>query len=175
MHCWWPEAKMAMHTTLAERVAYGTPADSEVDAEAPVRLVPRAGTAFLGRVLLSAIFLLSGFAKLTDPMGTAAYMTGAGIPNAQTLAIVVGLAEVLGGVAVLSGFLTRLGALGLFIYLIPTTLLFHGFWQFEGVEMKVQMASFMKNLAIMGGLLLLVAHGPGRNSVDAKLRRPLQP
>ncbi len=164
-------------TGFAERIAYGTPlsAERELDDSSPIHLVPRAGTALVGRVLLAAIFLVSGIAKLTDTAGAAGYMTAVGIPNAEGLAVIAGICEVAGGLAIATGFLTRLGALGLLAFLVPTTIIFHGFWNLEGAEQKAQMVNFMKNLAIMGGLALLFAHGPGRYSIDAKLRRPMQP
>ena len=160
-------------TGFAERIAYGRPLNLEQEADEPVHLVPRATTALIGRILIAAIFVVSGIAKLTDTAGAAGYMTSVGLPQATTLAIIAGIAEVAGGLALAFGFLGRLGALGLFILLIPTTLLFHNFWAMEGAEAKTQMVNFMKNLAIMGGLLLLYAHGPGRYSVDARMRRPL--
>ncbi|HUS33599.1 MAG TPA: DoxX family protein [Kofleriaceae bacterium] len=163
-----------MHTSIAERLAFGTPLDPVAD-DTPIHLVPRAGTALIARILMSAIFLTSGIAKLVDPAGAQGYMNMAGIPHADILVYVAGFAELLGGLALLLGFLTRIGALGLFIFLIPTTLAFHGFWNMEGAEAKTQMVNFMKNLAIMGGLLAIYAWGPGRYSVDARIRRPIQP
>jgi putative oxidoreductase len=162
-------------TGIAERIAYGRPIDLEEDADGPVHLVPRATTALIGRILISAIFIVSGISKLTDVAGTAGYMTSVGIPHAETLAVIAGICELAGGLAVLFGFLGRLASLGLFLLLIPTTLLFHRFWAVEGAEAKMQMVNFLKNLAVMGGLLLLYAHGPGRYSVDARVRRPLAP
>jgi putative oxidoreductase len=162
-------------TGIAERIAYGRPQSLEIHADEPIRNVPRATTALVGRILLSAIFIVSGIAKLTDPAGAAGYMTAVGIPSASTLVIIAGLAEVFGGLAIAFGFLGRLASLALFVYLIPTTLIFHGFWRFEGAEMKTQMVNFMKNLGIMGGLALLYAQGPGLYSVDRKLRRPFEP
>jgi len=160
-------------TRIAERIAYGRPVSFEVETEEPLRLVPRATTALIGRILVAAIFLVSGIAKLADTSGTAGYMTAAGIPNAGVLAVIAGIVEIAGGLAIAVGFLGRLAALGLICFMIPTTLIFHGFWRFEGAEATLQLASFMKNLAIIGGLLLLYANGPGRRSVDARLRRPL--
>lgn len=159
---------------IAERIAFGRPQSFEIEADEPIRLVPRATTALVGRILIAAIFLVSGIAKLTDTTGTAAHMAAAGIPAAETLAVIAGLAEILGGAALALGFFGRLGALGLIVFMIPTTLLFHGFWMFEGAEQKMQMVNFMKNLAIIGGLVMVFAHGPGRHSVDAKLRRPFE-
>lgn len=138
-------------------------------------MVPRAGTALAGRILISAIFLMSGIAKLTDLSGTVGHMNGAGIPHAEVLAIIAGIAEICGGLAILLGFMGRLGAIGLVVFMIPTTILFHGFWRFEGAEAKTQMVNFMKNLAIIGGLLMVAAYGPGKYSIDQKVRDPLAP
>lgn len=143
--------------------------------DTPIHLVPRAGTALVARVLMSAIFLVSGFAKLTDPAGAQGYMNMVGIPHADVLVYVAGCAEIAGGLALLFGFLTRIGAIGLFVYLIPTTLLFHAFWRVGGAEAKTQMVNFMKNLAIMGGLLAIYAWGPGKYSLDGRMRRPMHP
>jgi putative oxidoreductase len=91
------------------------------------------------------------------------------------LVYVAGCAELFGGLALLFGFLTRIGAIGLFVFLIPTTLYFHHFWNMTGPDAKAQMVNFMKNLAIMGGLLAIYAWGPGRYSIDGRIRRPMHP
>jgi putative oxidoreductase len=163
---------MLNQPSVAERVAFGRAIDPSEDLTTHV--VPRPTWALAGRVLLSLIFLISGFAKLTDTAGTVVHMEANGIPSAYALAIIAGLAEVCGGLAILFGFLTRIGALGLMIFLIPVQLLFHSFWTMEGMEAQTQMANFVKNLAIMGGLALLVAYGAGRYSIDARLRRPVE-
>jgi putative oxidoreductase len=126
-------------------------------------------TALVGRSLLAAIFLVSGIAKLADPSGTLAYMRGEGIPAAQVLLVVAALVEILGGLSVLTGTFARIGALALLAFMVPTTLIFHDFWSFSGQEQKMQMVQFMKNLSIMGGLLLLLGYGAGRISVDRKI------
>lgn len=163
-----------MHASIAERMAFGTPLDPAVD-DTPIHVVPRSTSALIGRILIAAIFVMSGFAKLTDPAGAAGYMNHVGIPNADVLVYVAGVAELLGGLALAFGFLTRLAAAGLILLLIPTTLLFHNFWALEGAEAKTQMVNFMKNLAIMGGLAMVFAFGPGRFSIDQRIRRPMQP
>jgi len=157
--------------STAERFAYGQP----VVTTDTVRVAPRSTAALIGRILIAAIFITSGLAKLFDLNTTAGYMTQAGIPAARTLAVIAGLAEIAGGLSIAFGFLARLGALGLFLYMIPVTLTFHHFWTFEGAEQKAQLVNFMKNLAIMGGLLVLYAEGPARYSIDARLRRPKEP
>jgi putative oxidoreductase len=131
----------------------------------------KVGMALIGRLLLAAIFAMSGIAKLTDLPGTIGHMTSAGIPYADTLAVVAGVAELAGAAALALGLLTRLGAFGLLLYLIPTTLMFHAFWNFHGAERLPQMVNFMKNLAIMGGLSTLVAFGASRASFDHRIRR----
>lgn len=162
-----------MHASIAERMAFGTPLDPAVD-DTPIHVVPRSTSALIGRILIAAIFVTSGFAKLTDPAGAAGYMNHVGIPNSDVLVYVAGVAELLGGLALIFGFLTRLAALGLILVLIPTTLLFHNFWALEGAEAKTQMVNFMKNLAIMGGLVMVFAKGPGRFSIDQRIRRPME-
>ena len=162
------------HTSLAERFAFGTTIDDGV-AEPHVSVVPRSGTTLLARVLIAAIFLVSGFAKLADPAGTIGHMQSIGIPAPHVLVYIAGYAEIFGAVALLFGFLARVGALGLAVYLVITTVTFHAFWSYQGQEQLQQSIQFLKNLAIIGGLVLLFAVGPGRYSIDAKLRKPQQP
>lgn len=131
----------------------------------------QATMSLIGRWLIAAIFLMSGIAKLTDTSGTVAHMTSAGIPYADTLATVAGVAEILGGIALVLGLLTRVGAFGLILFMIPTTLIFHAFWNYHGDARLPQMVNFMKNVAIIGGLAALSAFGAGRFSIDHKLRR----
>jgi len=164
---------MSIHASVAERIAFGRPADS--DETAPIRVAPRPGSALVARILIAAIFIMSGIAKLTDPAGTAEHMVKAGIPAADSLVYVAAFAEIAGGIAVLFGFLTRLAGVGLIILMIITTIAFHHFWTLTGDEQKAQMINFMKNLAIIGGLFMLVANGAGLYSVDAKIRRPIEP
>jgi putative oxidoreductase len=119
-----------------------------------------------GRILLSTIFILSGLTKFTDWTGTANYMAGHGLPLIPLLLPIAALVEIVGGLAILLGAGTRAAALLLFLYLIPTTLLFHCYWSYSGMEYVNQMQHFLKNLAIMGGLAMLVGMGPGFPSVD---------
>ena len=127
--------------------------------------------ALIGRLLIAAIFLMSGIGKLTDIPGTVAHMTEMGIPYADTLALVAGVAEVMGALALIFGLLTRVGAVGLILFMIPATLIFHAFWNYHGAERMPQMINFMKNLGLIGGLATLAAFGAGRASLDHALRR----
>jgi putative oxidoreductase len=74
--------------------------------------------------------------------------------------------EIICGLAVLIGLKTRAAAWLLFLYLIPTTLIFHNFWASSGAEHQEQMLNFVKNVTIMGGLLILAANGAGGYSLD---------
>jgi putative oxidoreductase len=116
---------------------------------------------FLGRLLLAQIFLVAGVEKILDPAGTQAYMASKGMPMTGLFLVAAIVFELGGGLSLLSGFRARWGALALVVFLIPTTLIFH-----TGFSDQVQQVMFMKNLAIMGGLLMITAFGPGRFSVD---------
>ncbi|TIV48231.1 MAG: DoxX family protein, partial [Mesorhizobium sp.] len=105
-------------------------------------------TILLGRILLAVIFLLSGFGKLTAISGTAAYFGALGLPVPTVTAVLVGLIELLGGLAVLIGFQTRIVAWVLAIFTIATGLVAHTGWADQ-----MQMIQFLKNLAITGGFI----------------------
>jgi len=124
-----------------------------------------------GRALIALIFVMSGLGKIAGWEGTAGYMTAKGMPAVPFfLGAAIGV-EVLGGLSVLIGLKARWGALALFLFMIPTTLIFHSFWSYQGMEHQMQMINFMKNLAIMGGLLVMAAHGPGVISLDSRRKK----
>lgn len=120
----------------------------------------------IGRLLLALIFILSGSSKITGFAGTVGYMASQGLPVPQLLIIPAILIELGGGLLILIGYQTRWAALAIVLFLIPTTLIFHAFWAVPAEQVQMQMIQFQKNLAIMGGLLCLMAAGPGRYSVD---------
>ena len=117
-----------------------------------------------GRVLIAAIFILSGFSKITGYAGTQGYMEAMGVPGALLPLVIV--AELGGGLLVVLGLWTRLAAFALAGFSLLSALLFHA-----NFGDQVQMIMFMKNLAIAGGFLFLVAHGAGPLSVDARRAR----
>jgi putative oxidoreductase len=136
---------------------------------------------FFGRLCLSIIFIVSGIFKFTDlQMGETILANGLCnlmgytvsidwlqqgmeyfLPMAHLLIIAAAVVEVLCGILVLIGLQARLAALILALYLIPTTFIFHHFWYLEGNDRALEMVMFLKNLAIFGGLLLVVAYGTG--------------
>ncbi len=162
------------HVSVAERLAFGRVVSQDREPLPILHLMPRPGTALVGRLLLASIFLVSGIAKVTDSSGTIAHMTKAGIPAAEALVWFAAFAELAGAVSLITGFLTRLGAIALMVFLVAATLLFHDFWNYSGAERLPQMVNFLKNVGLGGGLALVVAYGPGRYSLDHKLRWPIQ-
>jgi putative oxidoreductase len=124
----------------------------------------------LGRILLAQIFLLSGLNKIGAWEQTAGYMASKNMPLVPFFLVAAILFEVGGGLSVALGYKARLGAAALVVFLIPTTLIFHNFWALQGMEQQVQMIMFMKNLAILGGLLLVIGFGPGPLSLDHRVR-----
>lgn len=151
-------------TSPISRFLFGQPVvtDSAVTA--------RHLTALVARIALAAIFLISGYAKLTDPASAIGYMQQMNVPEPGTLVYVAGMAELLCGLSIAFGFLTRIGALGAVAFLVVTTYFMHPFWALEGAEAKMQMVQATKNLCIMGGLLMLASSGAGRYSLDAIVR-----
>ena len=117
----------------------------------------------LGRVLLGLIFLISGIHKITDPHGTQQYMIMMGMTRMTTLLYLGAVAVELGGaLSLLLGYRARMGGWLLFLFMIPTTLIFH-----TNFGDPNQLIHFLKNLAIMGGLLYVAGYGAGRLSMDA--------
>lgn len=121
----------------------------------------------LARMLMAAIFILSGIQKIQDPAGTRAYMTSHGMPLPGLFLIGAIVVELAGGLSILLGFQASFGALLVALYLVPTTIIFHTQW-----SDPIQQVMLMKNLAIIGGLLLLVYFGPGPYSLDYRLFEP---
>jgi putative oxidoreductase len=119
--------------------------------------------AFVGRILIAAIFLLSGFAKLTAPAATIAYIQTAGLPAPSLAYGIALLAELGGGILLVVGYRTRLVATGLALFAFATALGFH-----HDFADQNQFIHFFKNVAMAGGLLQVVAFGGGRLSIDAR-------
>jgi putative oxidoreductase len=123
----------------------------------------------IGRVLLALMFVMSGFGKLTDIGGTAGYIASGGLPAPAVLAVVVGLLELLGGLALIVGFQARWAGLSLGVFTLMASFLFHKFWAVAPDEQMVQQLMFMKNLAVAGGMFVVAALGAGPASLDQRL------
>jgi putative oxidoreductase len=121
----------------------------------------------IGRILLAAMFLLSGINKIADPQGTQQYMTSMGMTWLTGLFYAGAiLLEVGGALSLLLGYRTRIGAWLLIAFMIPTTLIFH-----TNFADPNQMIHFLKNLSVLGGLLYVATYGAGALSMDAGLER----
>jgi putative oxidoreductase len=117
----------------------------------------------IGRVLMSIIFIMAGISKLGAVAGTAGYMASMGIPLPNITVWLVIALELLGGVAILLGFFTRYAAWALAAFCVASGYLGH-----YQPEDQMQMISFMKNLAMAGGFLVLATSGAGSFSIDAR-------
>jgi putative oxidoreductase len=117
-----------------------------------------------GRVLLAAIFLISGLGKIGGYAATAGYMTSVGVPGALLPAVIA--FEVLGAIAIIVGWRTRLTAFLLAGFTLLSGLIFH-----SNFADQTQMIMFLKNVSIAGGFLLLVANGAGALSLDRRFGR----
>ena len=120
--------------------------------------------AVAGRVLIAAIFILSGLNKIANPDATIGYIASAGLPFAPAALIAAALIEVGGGLALIAGFRTRAIALTLAGFSVVTALAFHA-----NLADQNQFIHFFKNLAMAGGLLQVAAFGSGRIGLDRRL------
>jgi putative oxidoreductase len=132
-------------------------------------ILERFGTV-AGRILLGLIFLMSGIGKIRDWAGTIEYMKVTWMKDyAQAIPVLLGVAifvEIVGAVLLITGFKARLGSFALIVFLVAASLTFHRFWDLEGPARMTEMVNFMKNVSILGGLLLVVSRGPGLCSID---------
>jgi len=122
--------------------------------------------ALAARFLLTVMFIISGFGKATGFEGSVSFIAGAGMPLPQLMAIGAIAVELGAGLLLLVGYKARWAALAIFLFLIPTTLIFHQFWAAPPDEAMEQQINFMKNVTIMGGMLMVWAFGPGRFALD---------
>lgn len=127
--------------------------------------------ALVARLLIGWLFLDYGWMKLIGHEGTIKYLANLHVPAPEVMYWPVVLAELLIGVTLILGIATRYISLFTFVYLIIATAIAHRYWEAPPAAVGAQYANFCKNLAIMGGMLLLYVLGPGRFSIDAWLRR----
>ncbi|NYT84169.1 DoxX family protein [Pollutimonas harenae] len=122
----------------------------------------------LGRLAIVALFLPAGLSKITGFAGTVGYIGSVGLPAPTLAAIVAIIVEVGGGLALIAGYRTRLVALVLAIFTAAASFAFHTFWSLPAEQVMMQQLLFYKNIAIVGGLLILAANGAGAFSLDAR-------
>jgi putative oxidoreductase len=114
-----------------------------------------------GRLLLAYLVIVAGYGKVVGFAGTAKYMASKGMPMVEVLLVGTIIIELIGGLMLAVGWKARWAAWAFFLFIIPTTIIFHPVWADAS-----QMIQFNKNLAIMGGMLYIAFMGPGRLSLD---------
>ncbi len=117
----------------------------------------------IGRIFLSLIFIISAFGKMGDFSGTRQFMASVGIPLTGIMLVLAIIFELVGGFSLILGYKARWGAGILIVFLILATGFFH-----LNLADQNQFIQFTKNLAMIGGLLMVVAFGPGAFSIDYK-------
>ena len=118
-------------------------------------------SALIGRVLIAALFIPAGISKIGGFEGTVGYIASVGLPLATAGAIVAIVIEVVAGAALLVGYRTKQAALVLALFTLVATVLFHNFWAMPADQAFMQQLMFMKNIAVVGGLLVVAALGGG--------------
>jgi putative oxidoreductase len=117
----------------------------------------------LARVLLALVFLIAGWSKLTGFEGTVGYIASAGLPMPEVLAVLTIIVELGGAILLIIGFHARIAAFALAVFTLLATLVYH-----MNIADPLQQTMFLKNLAIIGGLLYLKVYGPGPWSLSYK-------
>ena len=120
----------------------------------------------VGRVLLALIFIIAGYGKITGFDGTVGYMQAYNVPMTQVLAVLAIIVELGGGLMIAVGWKARWAAAAIFIFVLVASFIFHAFWAVPADQAQLQNIMFMKNLAIMGGMLYIIVYGSGPLSVD---------
>ena len=123
-----------------------------------------------GRLLLALLFLPAGIGKITGFAGTVGYITSVGMPMPTVAAAIALTVEIVGGLALLAGFGTRISAAVLALFTLVASFFFHNYWAVPADQQFMQQLLFFKNIAVVGGLLTLAAWGAGAWSVDARRR-----
>jgi putative oxidoreductase len=127
----------------------------------------------IGRILIAIIFVSSGVEKFMDLGATTSAIASKSLPYANVLAVLTAIVEAGGGLLIIFGWQTRLAALALAIFCAVAAYFFHDFWnQLPGPQHVNNMIHFMKNVSMIGGLLMLCAVGAGRYSLDGSCIRP---
>lgn len=124
-------------------------------------------TLLIGRVLIAALFLQSGFTKPFAWERAMDEIAGFGMPRSSALLAASLAVQILGGLSLAAGAFTAIGALALLAFMAPATFWVHGFWRYSGSAREHHAMGFFQNLTMSGGLVVILASGPGRWSVDA--------
>lgn len=125
----------------------------------------------VGRLLIAVMFLLAGISKIGAFAGTSGYIASKGLPMPDVVAALTIALEIGGSLLLILGFCTRWAALALAAFTLLAAVIFHNYWAMPAAQQTIQQIMFMKNIAIVGGLLTIAAWGAGALSMDAKKLR----
>jgi putative oxidoreductase len=131
--------------------------------------------ALLGRVLLSATFIITGLNIIPNWDQTVNYLVSHGMTWVPLFLYPAIFIQVLGGLFILLGYRARVWAVILVFYVGIITFFLHPFWKLDGIERQIQLINFLKNLSIIGGLLVVAAFGTGILSWDVRRRKKQYP
>jgi putative oxidoreductase len=122
----------------------------------------------LSRLLIALLFILAGIGKVMGFAGTSAYIASKGLPMPDVLTVLVIAVELGGGIALAVGCCTKWAAYALAAFTFVVSLIYHNFWAMSGADAHMNQIMFLKNLAIIGGLLLFAIYGPGTYACACK-------
>jgi putative oxidoreductase len=122
----------------------------------------------VGRLLLAFLFLPAGISKIMNFGRTVGYISSNGLPLPEVGAVIAIIIEVGAGLALALGYKTRISSLALALFTLAAAVLFHNYWGMPADKAMVQQLMFNKNIAVVGGLLILAVAGAGRFSLDSK-------
>jgi putative oxidoreductase len=126
--------------------------------------------ALIGRVLIALLFIPAGFGKIAGFAGAAGYIASKGVPFPEICAAIAIAVELGLGLLLLVGFQARWAALGIALFTLVITFIFHNYWGVPADQVMMQKQAFFKNIAVVGGLLTIAAWGAGRWSVDGQTK-----
>jgi len=122
----------------------------------------------IGRILLGVLFLVAGIRKIMFYAGSVAYFTKLGFPAPEVMGVLAILIEIGGAALLILGWQTRRISWLLILFVVIATAMAHRFWEFDAPQYANQLNHFLKNAAIVGGLLYVAALGAGKLSVDGR-------
>ena len=121
----------------------------------------------IGRIFYALIFITSGFGHIANSGQMSQYAASMGVPMPTVAVIVTGIMILLGGLSIALGYKPKIGAILLVVFLVPTTFIMHAFWKIDDpMQSQIQMAMFMKNISMLGAVLVFYYFGTGPMSLE---------
>ena len=129
----------------------------------------------IGRIMFSVIFIASGIAHFQNRVTMGQYAASKGVPGGEQGVVLSGAMILVGGILVLLGLWADVGALLIFLFLLPAAFYMHDFWTVEDPQQsQVEMAQFMKNVSLAGAALIVIyLYWAGGSAVDLSVSGPL--